>query len=358
MKRLTLCVIFGGCSDEYEVSLRSAYEILKSLDYEKYEVIRVGITKKGEWLLFEGENEKILEDSWYKDKTIPVTFDLTSGNLLVLEKVVYAIHAHVFFPILHGGYGEDGRLQGLFDIMGVKYVGCNSFSGQICMDKALAKEIAEKEGIVVARWVELKKEILEERDVESSLEKLLKKKKISYPVFVKPTKGGSSVGVRYVKSRKDLINSIKEAFIHGDRVIIEEEIKGEEIEVALMQTKNETLVSSAGMIKYSGDFYDYETKYFSKDVEYVIPAKIPFDALDKVRKAARKLFDAYGCSSLARLDFFYTEKGKIVFNEINTMPGFTRISMFPKLFLEYGFSFSQIVENLISQALGQISDKF
>ena len=351
MKRLTLCAIFGGCSEEYEVSLKSAYEILSCLDYEKYEVIRVGITKKGEWLLFEGENEKILDDTWHREKTIPVTFDLSSGNLLVLEKVVYAIHAHVFFPILHGGYGEDGRLQGLFDIMGVKYVGCDSCASQACMDKTLAKKIAKNAGALVARGVEVKKDILKEKDLEKKIKGLLKKGKISYPVFVKPSKGGSSVGVGLAKNPSETVTALKESFLHGECVIIEEKIEGDEIEIGAMEINNHVAIASPGMIRYSGEFYDYDTKYKLKNTEYIIPAKIPEKAKEKVRDISKRLYNAFGCRSLARIDFFYTKDGKIVFNELNTMPGFTKESMFPKLFLDYGLSFSQLVENLIETAI-------
>lgn len=381
MKKVTLCVIFGGKSTEYDVSLKSAYAILENVDLEKYDLIKLGITKEGLWYIYEGDNEKILKDEWLKDRVLPVTFDISTGHLIVLDKNMYAINIDVIFPVLHGGYGEDGRLQGLFDIMGVRYVGCGAFASHICMDKSLAKTVAEKEGFTVAKSVTVNPKltypvcsrtglkpnkkrslpcvreggnVVDERVVDTTNKPLkqnqshfVENAKLTCPVFVKPTMSGSSVGVYRAENEQMLENCVKKALTFGDSVLIEEEIQGSEIEVGVMEIDGKIVVSPVGMIKYKGEFYDYDTKYNCKENEYIIPAKISENVAERVRKTAKRLFIAFGCKGLARLDFFLKNDGSIVFNEVNTMPGFTEISMFPKLFMSQGLSFGDIVDKAV-----------
>ncbi len=371
MKKPTLCVIFGGKSSEYEVSLRSAYAVLCHLSKEKYDLVRLGITKGGEWYIFEGENEKILTDTWQGDGCAPVTVDLSNGHLIVLEKDVYAIHIDLFLPILHGGYGEDGRLQGLFDIAGGKYVGCSSFVSHICMDKRLTKMLASSLGVPVARdlcnakfkmqnakftsylsHTNLPMAVtlsLEWEDAECGARDEEWGKNFTYPVFVKPAMGGSSVGVTKVERREELDNAVSLALEYGD-VLIEEEIDGDEVEIGVLELSGKIAVSPVGMIRHGGEFYDYETKYLCGENEYLIPAPIDEKTTEVIREYARRLFIGLGCEGFGRFDFFVKKNGEVVFNEVNTLPGFTDISMFPKLFMSMGYSFEELLDAIIENA--------
>ncbi|MBE6673831.1 MAG: D-alanine--D-alanine ligase [Ruminococcaceae bacterium] len=339
MKKLTLCVIFGGKTKEYEVSLNSAYEVLSHIDYEKYDVIRLGITKNGEWYIFEGENRDILNGKWEKGELIPVTLELSNGHLIAMEKHIYAINVDVFFPVTHGEYMEDGRLQGILEIADVKYVGTPSFASHICMDKALTKNVARQCGIPVA------KDVLLDKNAQPRVNNL------SFPVFVKPCMCGSSIGVSRVDEEAELDNALAVALGHCDRVLIEEAIDGDEVEVAVLERGGEILVSSVGMIKHTGAFYGYVEKYKSKSSECIIPAPINEKTEKFLRECAKKLFLALGCRSLSRFDFFVKANGKIVFNEVNTLPGFTKISMFPRLFMYDGLEYGEIIDALIKSAM-------
>lgn len=339
MKRLTLCVIFGGKTREYEVSLRSAYEVLSHVDYEKYEVIRLGITKKGEWYIFEGSNEEILNGKWESGALLPVTLDLSNGHLIVMDKHIYAVSVDVFFPVTHGDYVEDGRLQGLFEIADVKYVGAPSFASHICMDKALTKSVAKECGIPVA------KDVLLNKNTPTRVDNL------KFPVFVKPCMCGSSIGVSRVSKATELDTALRNAFDCCSRVLIEEAIDGKEVEVAVLERGGGILVSSVGMIKHTGTFYDYDEKYKSSSSECIIPALIDEKTEKSLRKCAKKLFLALGCRGLSRFDYFVKKDGGFVFNEVNTLPGFTKISMFPKLFMYGGLEYSEIIDALIKSAL-------
>ena len=342
MKKPTLCVIFGGKSTEYAVSLRSAYGILNSIDGERYDVIRVGITREGKWLLFEGDNGAILNDTWHVLPCPTVTLDLSRGCLIVLGGRIYSIDVELFFPVLHGEYGEDGRLQGLFDIAGAKYVGCKAFASHVCMDKQLTKRAAAEMGIRVADGV-----CIGEGEESRACEFCAK---IGYPVFVKPVMSGSSVGASLVESEGELPSALERAFRCCKHVLVEEYIRGKEAEVAVMQSKQGLKVTRVGMIRHGARFYDYDAKYSSPTNEYLIPAPIGDRDAEYIRESARRLFLFLGCTGLSRFDFFVTECGA-VFNEVNTMPGFTDISMFPKLFTDYGYTYKETVNMLIENAL-------
>lgn len=365
MKKPTLCVIFGGKSSEYEVSLRSAYGVITHIDNEKYELVRLGITRRGEWYIFEGENEEILKDEWHFGAIVPVTFDLSNGHLIVLDKELYAIVVDLFLPILHGEYGEDGRIQALFDIAGVKYVGCGAFSSHICMDKNLAKGVAEKIGVPVAKQCLVNAKYNVQNAKSTTLSSCLRHipllaqrrledenfVEIGYPVFVKPTLCGSSVGVSRVENQEELKPALENALKYGDEVLIEELVDGIEVEIGVLETKNGIVLSDVGMVKHKGIFYDYDTKYKCEDNEYLIPAPIENDVTEKIKKAAEGLFFALGCRGLARLDFFVKKDGAIVFNEVNTLPGFTEKSMFPSLFKGQGLDYGDVVKTMIENVI-------
>ena len=348
MKKPTLCVIFGGKSNEYYVSLHSAYGVITHINQEKYNLVCVGITKKGQWYLFEGGCEEIANDTWQKGRVTPVTLDLSQGHLIVLDKSIYAIDVDLFFPVMHGEFVEDGRIQGLFDMAGVKYVGCDSFASHICMDKALTKDVARKMGIEVA------KDVVVNAKFKTQINDATKTRDgwdFGYPVFVKPCMCGSSVGVSRAENEGELEKALELSLRYCDRVLIEEAIDGYEAEVAVMETKEGLLVSSVGMIKHKSTFYDYFAKYKSDNVEYLIPAPITNEESEYIRECAKQLFYGLGCRGLSRFDFFVKKSGGIVFNEVNTMPGFTEISMFPKLFMNMGYSYEEIVDFLIRSAL-------
>ena len=371
MKKPTLCVIFGGKSAEHYVSLRSAFGVLTHLDLEKYSLVRLGVTKEGKWYIFEGKNEEILKDTWENGKVRAVTLDLSSGELIELQGGG-RIKIDVFLPIMHGEYVEDGRLQGLFDICGARYVGCGAFASHICMDKELTKNVARSIGIPVAKGVVVNAKCKVQNAKLNSLShasvtaphkaRLCKHAsgkepknakcmgvgtEIKYPVFVKPCMCGSSVGVSRVENEGELKGSIEEAAKHCDRVLIEEAIEGCEVEIALMERGQMLLASPVGMIRHGGKFYGYEEKYESRENEYIIPAPIEEKSAKYIEECAKKLFLEIGCRALSRFDFFIKKNGEVVFNEVNTMPGFTEISMFPKLFMHTGITYSEIIDNLI-----------
>lgn len=345
MKKPTLCLIFGGKSNEYEVSLRSAYAVLENINADKYEVITIGITKDGKWYLYTGDYKFIADATWQEKGTIPVTVDFSNSCFITTcesdtpyQKNI-RIKPNVVFPVTHGSFGEDGVLQGILEAAGMQFVGCKALSSAVCMDKYTAKLTASDIGIPCAKAVTIY------RDNKKSLKKI----KIPLPVFVKPSRSGSSVGVSQVENQSGMNSAVEEAFKWCSRVIVEEKIVGKEVEVALMQKNGELLISEAGEIKHNSGFYDYDTKYKSHDAEYIIPAEISDASKATIKKYARQLFSALECNGLCRMDFFVKDCGDVVFNEVNTMPGFTDISMFPMLFMYAGFSFSEIIDILVSE---------
>lgn len=327
MKR-SVCIIFGGKSEEYEVSLRSAYCVLENIDTDKYKITKIGITRDGKWFRFLGENEEILKDEW-QSRVEPIRIDFSTGCVDNLGEI------DIVFPVMHGTFCEDGRLQGIFESLGIKYVGCDSHSSFLCMDKELTKMVAEKHGVPVVPSIC----IASKGDLP---------KKISYPVFVKPCLSGSSRGAGRVDGEYALNNALDNAFLYSSKVLIEKYIDATECEIGALQLPNgEVIFSEVGSLSYSGDFYDYETKYINSGTHYSIPAKIPTKIRDKIKKYAKILFNALGCRDLARLDFFVTNRGEIYFNEINTLPGFTSISMYPMLFENIGYSIGEIIDILL-----------
>lgn len=337
MKKRKICVMLGGKSSEYEVSLRSAYEVLTQLDKMNYEITVIGITRCGKWLLFKGEYEEILNGVWEKSKkNVRVGIDPSRGKLIELGKKIREIDIEVVFPVMHGEYVEDGRLQGLFDIAGIKYVGCSSFSSHACMDKHISKSVARELGINVAKWVKITK------NTPICVDNL------TFPLFVKPNLGGSSVGASRVEQSELLSSAVSNALSYSDSVLIEEAIEGNEIEVGVLEANKELIVSSVGMLSYEGSFYDYFAKYNSEKTRYLIPAPIDKETEEYIKARAKELFLALGCSGLARFDFFLKKSGDVVFNEVNTMPGFTKGSMYPMMFNNMGIPFDSLLSHILS----------
>lgn len=356
MKKLSVCILFGGISPEHEVSLRSAESVLKNIDHGKYNVFPVGITKDGDWILYTGKDYSLLPTGEWKDfpgNRRAALSPVRGQGLLSFEgDCVVRERIDVVFPVLHGENGEDGAMQGLLQMAGIPYVGPHVTASAVAMDKTLTKLVAGQAGVEQARWMLVRRGELDNR-MEQVLDRV--EKQFSYPVFVKPSGTGSSVGVSKAVSRETLEKALLDAAVYDEKILVEEFIDGKEIEVAVMGNDN-PVASICGEIDSGAEFYDYEAKYVTDTSTAYIPARIPSDVEENVREAAVKVYSAIGCQGLSRVDFFVTkEDQRVVFNEINTIPGFTSISMYPKLFVASGIPYSQIIDELISLALEAFS---
>lgn len=334
-------ILFGGKSEEHTVSCISALNIYNNLDKNMYKPFLIGITRKGKFVYFNGDAKYIVEENWEKfiDESLFIKNDegiFVSDNK---EKI------DVIIPVLHGSFGEDGRIQGFLDHINTKYVGNKYLSSAICMDKAFAKDILSSYGINQTRY----KLFIKKKFKSSQLKDL---KKFKFPVFVKPSNSGSSIGIFKVDKFEDLEKYIKKSFQYDNRVIIEEGVNAREIEVAIVETKEGRILSDVGELIINSDFYDYETKYNKDTTKYVIPAIIDESSREKILEIANNVFDILNCDGLARIDFFIDkDTNEIFLNEINTMPGFTSNSMYPKLLEAKGVSLSDIISKLIELAL-------
>ncbi len=346
MEKIKVCCLFGGVSTEHKVSLSSVTSVLENIDREKYEPIMLGITQSGRWLLYEGEISLIQSGEWERDSSLTTDAFISPSRL---EKCVICADGRklpidVVFPVMHGANCEDGTLQGLLTLAGIPYVGPDCESSAICMDKAAAKTVLNAFGIPQARAY-----IASSLDIEENLEAVISEcEKLSYPLFVKPSRAGSSVGVCKVRDKSELISALSDACAFDKTVLVEEFIKGREIEVAVMGNEH-PIASVCGEIDPGSDFYDYETKYLSSTASYYIPARIDEKTSEKVREYALEIYKRLGCKGLSRVDFFVGDR--IIFNEINTLPGFTSISMYPKLFMYSGMSYPEIIDRLITLAI-------
>ncbi len=352
MKSLSVCILFGGVSPEHEVSLRSAESVLNNIDGSKYNVFPVGITKEGKWILYGGKDYSDLPSGrWltHPDNRQAAISPIRGQGLLTFEgDCVVRQQIDVVFPVLHGENGEDGTIQGLLQLAGIPYVGPHVAASAVAMDKTLTKLVVDQAGITQAAWNLVRRSDMGSR-MEGTLDAL--EAKFAYPMFVKPAGTGSSVGVSKATEREDLKKALLEAGKYDDKVLVEEFIRGREIEVAVMG--NESPVASVcGEIDSGADFYDYDAKYITDTSVSYIPARVPEDVAETVRDTAVKVYKAIGCQGLSRVDFFVTwQENRVVFNEINTIPGFTSISMYPKLFGASGVPYSQLIDKLLELAL-------
>ena len=347
MNKIQVCCLFGGVSEEHEVSIVSAASVLSVIDREKYDVTVVGITKEGKWLLFEGELCELTKDTWLRHATKEAFFmpSTEGGKLFIAGDPPTVKTIDVAFPVMHGKNGEDGTLQGLFEILGVKYVGCGCLSSAVCMDKATTKMVLKNHNIPQAMAMAVDRREIERDPVRIAMAS----EALGYPLFVKPSASGSSCGVSRVTNAAELMPALEKALLSDSRVLIEEYVKGAEIEVAVLGN-DELVIAAPGEIAPGSVFYDYETKYVSDTATYHIPARISDTAKAKVERYAKRIYQALGCRGLARVDFF-VDGERVVFNEINTMPGFTSISMYPKMIEAAGISYSELVDRLITLAL-------
>lgn len=338
-KKLKVAVIFGGQSTEHEVSCLSAYSVVNNIDREKFDVALIGITKEGDWVCLGDEDICNMKDcSWANKAEKGVGI---SGGVGVLES------CDAVFPVLHGLWGEDGTIQGLFELAEIPYVGCGVLASAVSMDKAYTKIILKDAGIPQClHTVAYRSDIL--NDITVCIEDI--ETKIGYPCFIKPSNSGSSVGVFKVKNREELKVALVEAQKFDRKVIVEEFVDGREIECAVLGNEN-PVASTPGEIIPSKEFYDYEDKYSSGTSVVQIPADIPEEKREEIKKYAVKAFKALDCAGLSRVDFFYKRAtGEIVLNEINTLPGFTDISMYSKMIKNDGMAFEDLITKLIELA--------
>ncbi len=346
-------VIFGGVSSEHDVSVVSATSVIKNIPTDKYEVIMMGITKDGKWFKYTGDIEKLADDSWKDDKenclNAVVSPDRTvHGIIITKDGKTETEYIDVIFPVLHGKNGEDGTLQGLLQVAGIPFVGCDCVSSGLCMDKALTNTMLDYTGICQAKWLGLTKYDYDKSSVDF-LEKA--EKYLGYPIFVKPANAGSSVGISKAVNRDSLINSIDIAFKEDRKIVLEEAVIGKEVECAVMGN-DEPFASVVGEIVPCNDFYDYNAKYIDGTSELHIPARLSEEKIEEIRVIAAKAYKSIGCSGLSRVDFFVREKdGLVMLNEINTIPGFTSISMYPKLMEASGISYTDLLDKLLTLAV-------
>ena len=346
-------VCFGGASTEHEVSCVSAAWVVDNIDESKYRVVKIGITKGGIWFLYTGPSDSMRDGSWENDKAnlypCVVSPCKAQHGIFVFDKekgTYTSERIDAVFPVLHGKNGEDGTIQGLFTLAGIPFVGADTYSSAVCMNKHTAKLlVASADASELADWICVKKQ---SADTEKAVDWAHKK---GYPLFVKPACAGSSIGVSKVKSDDELFKALDSAFVHDNTVLVEEAISGREIETAVLETKDGVVVSRCGEIDPGADFYDYNAKYIDKGSQHFIPARIPDEAAEKVRRAAKDIFLLLDCSGLARADFFVCSDGRVVFNEINTLPGMTAISLYPLLMADYGLDGKTLTDKLFESAV-------
>lgn len=349
----SVIILFGGRSSEYDVSLLSATGAYENIDKSKYDVKLVGITREGRFHLFEGDVSLIASDRWHQDKIYPISLDLSRGVLTVeREGNAEDLPADAVLPMIHGKFCEDGTLQGMFAVADIPIVGCDCQSSAVCMDKAVTKAIVSAEtNVRQAKAVVIKHADVTGDEYIASLRERCELE-LGYPMFVKPSRAGSSVGVNKVKSAERFEEAVKLALAEDDKVLIEEAIAGMEIEVAVLEENGKYTVGGPAEIDSgSSDFYDYATKYINDESSYFIPARISEDLQREVREDAVEIFKALDCTGFSRVDFFCTDGGELVFNEINTLPGFTPISMYPKMMIHEGISYSEVLDRLIKTVL-------
>jgi D-alanine-D-alanine ligase len=355
-EKLRVGVIFGGQSAEHEVSVKSAKNILDVLDQKKYDIVPIGITQEGHWLLVEDVVKviKVLEKN--KKATFHDVFTAKNAKMASLPTKVLANleqAVDIVFPVLHGTYGEDGTIQGLLELVNVPYVGCGVMASAIAMDKAATKAVLTAHKIPVVDY-----QLVLRSQWETAPEKVISRieEEYRYPCFVKPANAGSSIGVTKARSREELMEALQLAASYDRRILAEEAIEGREIEVAVLGNA-EPVASIPGEVISSHDFYDYEAKYTDGGASIQIPADLSPRIVEKIREMAVQAYQAVDCAGMARVDFFVTRSNKIYVNEINTIPGFTSHSMYPMLWEQSGLSKEILIDRLITLGLEKHHEK-
>jgi len=359
LKKLAVGVIFGGQSGEHEVSLVSANSVIKALDKSKYKIIPIGITKQGQWLIY-NKPLNILKkgDIINKSSQGIISPDPKKGGLIFFDNEYFATHKKtqiidIIIPILHGTYGEDGTMQGLFELANIPYVGANVLASAIGIDKIIQKQLFHEKGLLITNYT-----YFNNNEYKHNKKSILNKSEaLGFPLFVKPANLGSSVGISQVKNKKELFEAINYALHYDRKVIIEKAlINVREIEVAVLGNDSPQ-ASVPGEIISSSDFYDYNAKYVDGLSETIIPAKLPKNVIKNIQQIATKAFKIINCSGMARVDFLITKNNKIYINELNTIPGFTSISMYPKLWQSTGLTYTKLLDKLIQLAIERHKEK-
>ncbi len=337
----TVAILFGGCSSEYDVSLVSATSVIKNIKKDKYNLLMIGITRDGDFYLYNGDVNNIEKDEWLNEKDtkrITISTNRSDHGIIVLE-TNEIIQIDVAFPVLHGQNGEDGRLQGLLELAGIKYVGCDMTSSAICMDKYLAHEIVSSNG-----YLSPISYLFNEKDSYEMIENKICN--LHFPLFVKPLKAGSSFGITKIKTISELKEALKEAFKYDNKVIIEENVDGFEVGCAVLGT-DKLIIGEVDEIELEDGFFDYFEKYNLKTSKIHLPARISKEERERIKDTALAIYKILGCSGFARVDMFYTKDKKIVFNEVNTIPGCTSHSRYPSMLKKIGIPFEEVIDRLI-----------
>ena len=348
MEKKNIAVIFGGCSPEHTVSLASAAAVIRNIDAEKYEVIQLGITEGGEWFRFYGSPDDIEANAWRADRTkcIPAVISPDRDQHGILEfrlSGVRTTRLDAAFPVLHGRNGEDGTVQGLCELAGIPLIGCGTLASALCMDKDRAHKLVMLAGVAVPRSVLLEK-------LPTSAELAALAEGVGYPLFVKPVRAGSSFGVARVEAPSELRAAVRDAFRYDNSVLLEEAVPGFEAGCAVIGN-SELVTGRADEIELSGGYFDFEEKYTLKTSKIHMPARVDAATEQRLRETACRIYRALGCRGFARVDMFLTPDKRIVFNEVNTIPGFTSHSRFPKMMSGVGYDFPALVDALIALGL-------
>ncbi len=343
--RKRIAVIFGGHSSEYEVSLQSAFSVLQNMNENKFEVFPVGITREGEWYHYTGGLEQIRDNSWAEEKenlhSVAVSQSRPAPGFLVFDgDGCRRIPVDLVLPVLHGRNGEDGTLQGLFELAGIPVAGCGTLSSALCMDKDRAHKLVGLAGIAVPKAVAFR-----QADQEAACRKV--KESLSCPLFVKPLRAGSSLGITRITKMQELFSAVEFAFTYDTEVIVEEEVDGSEVGCAILGDEVLT-VGRVDEVALSGSFFDYTEKYTLQSSRIYMPARVERKTEERIQETAMAIYRTLGCSGFARVDMFYTSSGEIVFNEVNTIPGFTAHSRYPNMMKGIGLSFTEVLDKLLS----------
>jgi D-alanine--(R)-lactate ligase len=347
MDRLRVAIIFGGCSEEHPISVKSAQEVAKNLDLEKYEPFYIGITKSGAWKLCDGPKA-----NWENDSCRPAVLspDRSVHGLLVLEQGQYeTIRLDVVFPVLHGKLGEDGAMQGLLELSGIPYVGCDVQSSALCMDKSLAYIVARSAGIATPNfWT-----VTADENIDPD--------RLTYPVFVKPARSGSSFGVSKVSRKEELLSAVDTARQYDSKVLIEDAVVGSEVGCAILGNDLDLIAGEVDRIALSHGFFrihqESEPESGSENSTAIVPADISAASRSLVQETAKVVYRALGCRGLSRVDMFLKEDGTVVLNEVNTLPGMTSYSRYPRMMAAAGSSLAEVIDRMVSLTLTAKDDE-
>lgn len=346
-QRKRIAILFGGCSPEYGVSLQSAYSVITHLDREKYEPVLIGISNAGDWSQYVGEIEKIPIDTWCNEEDcIPVVVSpnrTVHGIVTIKNGKIRETHIDAVFPVLHGKNGEDGTVQGAFELAGIPVVGCGVLSSALCMDKDRAHKLVQAAGISVPQSFVLQSG----GDAETAIRQA---ERIGYPLFVKPVGAGSSYGITKVTGRNQLPEALKLAFSYDSTVIVEECISGFEVGCAVLENDG-FVVGEVDEIELENGFFDFTEKYTLKTSSIHVPARISAEKAGEIKETAKLIFKTLDCRGFARVDMFLDDSGRIVFNEVNTIPGFTTHSRFPNMMKAAGISLEQVISMTIDRTV-------